>query len=226
MLTEGPPGRGEAGESGREDGGSDQDASITRVRPSRLSVFVLLLGMIRCSQPGRLLPALSGCPVEIAATRAFGISYGSIWQLADAISIWRLVGVSSFSVLALSGWLILRNGLWHFVRGNSTWRTRLDNAATVGTILLTTALIYLLALVLMMVLTVVIIPVDYLSGQLQYPAGLSAHLSIAAFTASLGTMAGAIGSNFDKEVEIRSATCSRREHQRRQRSGYYRDQDQ
>lgn len=182
------------------------------------SVCSLLLGMVRCNQPGALLPALSGCLAAIGATGGFGIFYGSVWEMANSVSAPRQLLISVFAIAVLTFWLIFHNGLWH--RGRS-WRAGLDNAATVLTVLVNTILIYLAAVALMLVLTVVVVPNTYMGEQLSREIGWAAYGAIGWFTASLGTMGGALGSNFDKEVQIQSATYSARDYKRRQRSGYY-----
>lgn len=184
------------------------------------SVLILLAGMVRCNQPGALLPALSGCLAAIGATGGFGIFYGSVWQMANAVSAPRQLLISVFAIVVLTFWLIFHNGLWH--RGR-TWRASLDNAATVVTVSVNTVLIYLAAILLMLVLTFVVVPDSYMATQLGRDVTWHAYGAIAWFTASLGTMGGALGSNFDKEVQIQSATYSLRDYKRRQRSGYYDD---
>lgn len=62
---------------------------------------------------------------------------------------------------------------------------------------------------------VVVVDADYLSSQLQQPAGLRNYIDLSWLAASLGTLAGALGSSFDDDEDIREATYSRRWHERR-----------
>lgn len=207
-------------------GGADRGDVETRVlnHPGRSARMVL--GMIRGNQPGRLLPVLSSSLAAMVATGGFGIFYGSIWKLAEEMSWPRLLGVSAFAVLSFTTWLIIHNRLWQRSHTQETrWRERIDNLATVGTIGMTGLLLYTLVLVVLCISSVVVIPQSYLDAELGRDVGLPTYLSIATLSASLGTMAGALGSNFDRDVEIRSATYNLREYERRLQTGHYSDRE-
>lgn len=186
----------------------------------------LIAGMVRGNQPGRLLPVLSSSLAAMAATGGFGIFYGSIWKLAEDMSFPRLIVVSVFAVVSFTVWLIVHNRLWQRRHTQeSRWRERVDNLATIGTILLTVLILYLLVMAVMGASAMVIIPESYLERELGRTVGLPTYLSIAWLSASLGAMAGALGSNFDREVEIRSATYNLREYERRVQAGNYVEKD-
>ncbi|MCS5478343.1 hypothetical protein NYP18_01600 [Corynebacterium sp. YIM 101645] len=207
-------------------GGADRDEVETRVLDHRGRSLRMILGMIRGNQPGRLLPVLSSSLAAMVATGGFGIFYGSIWKLAEEMSWPRLLGVSVFAVLSFTTWLIIHNRLWQRPHTQETrWRERIDNLATVGTIGMTGLILYTLVLVVLCISSVVVIPQAYLDAELGRDVGLSTYLSIATLSASLGTMAGALGSNFDRDVEIRSATYNLREYERRLQSGNYTDRE-
>jgi hypothetical protein len=205
-------------------GGGDSDEVETRVldHPGRSARMVL--GMIRGNQPGNLLPVLSSSLAAMVATGGFGIFYGSIWRLAEEMSSLRLLLISVFAVISFSSWLIIHNRLWHRSHTQETrWRERIDNLATMGTIGMTGLILYALVLGVLFVSSVVIIPQAYLDVELGRDVGLPTYFSIATLSASLGTLAGALGSNFDRDVEIRSATYNMREYERRLQSGQYTD---
>ena len=135
--------------------------------------------------------------------------------------------VSLLAVTAFATWLIIHNRLWQRSNTQETrWRERIDNLATVGTIGMTAILIYLLAFAVMLMAATVVIPVAYLESELERDVGYLTYISIAWLSASLGTMAGALGSNFDRDVEIRSATYNLREYQRRTQQGNYVELDE
>ncbi len=219
----GTPGRG----PDREGEESDDSAEVlTRILDHRGRTLRMLVGMVRCNEPGHLLPVLSGSLAAMAATGGFGIFYGSIWMLAEELTTLRLMLISVFAVVGFTSWLIIHNRLWQ--RGGtqeSRWRERIDNLATVGTIGMTALLIYGLAWAGMMVAALVVIPEAYLERQVERTVGLSTYLSIGWLSASLGTLAGALGSNFDRDVEIRSATYNLREYERRKQAGHYSDEN-
>lgn len=209
-----------------EEGQSTDFSKVhTRVLSSRGRTLRLIAGMVRCNQPWDLFPVLSSSLAAIAATGGFGIFYGSIWKMADALPLLRLLLISILSVVAFTMWLIIHNRLWQRRHTQETrWREKIDNLATIGTIGMTVISIYVLALVAMLVASVVVIPSEYLEAELGRDVGFPTYISIAWLSASLGAMAGALGSNFDRDVEIRSATYNLREHQRRMQQGNYTDE--
>lgn len=217
--------RSDPDEEEKEDS-DDSPEVLTRVLDHRGRTLRLLGGMVRCNEPGHLLPVLSGSLAAMAASGGFGIFYGSIWNLAEEMTNLRLALVSLLSVFVFSSWLIVHNRLWQR-RGTqeSRWRERIDNLATVGTIGMTALMIYALAWGVMMIAAIIVIPEAYLESQVERDVGFPTYVAIGWLSASLGTMAGALGSNFDRDVEIRSATYNMREYERRKQAGYYNDDD-
>lgn len=72
----------------------------------------LLAGMVKANRPWRLVPSLSPAMAGAAAGAAFGIFYSSIWLLADAFIVPRLLLVNALALAAMIAWLIIDNGLW------------------------------------------------------------------------------------------------------------------
>ena len=60
-----------------------------------------------------------------------------------------------------------------------------------------------------------IIPVEYLEEELDQPSGVVDYVRLVWLAASMGTMAGAVGSSLDDSHRIRNATYSLRERHRR-----------
>ncbi|WP_157358994.1 hypothetical protein [Arthrobacter sp. Soil782] len=164
------------------------------------------------------LMADPGLPAAVASG-AFGIFYASMWSMADALSILRL-SVMSFAVIsALSAWLIIHNGLWTKSDGRpDTSQVILDNAATIITVELSVAMMYVVLVLsgLLFCLALTVIAATYLQEQLGHPVGLFDYVHLAWLASSLGTLAGALGSSFDSDRAIYEATYSRREHERRE----------
>ncbi|GAA2043831.1 hypothetical protein GCM10009720_25910 [Yaniella flava] len=73
----------------------------------------------------------------------------------------------------------------------------------------------------MFALAGVIIDAGYLSSQLEQSAALWHYLRLSWLAACLGTLAGALGANFDSDEDIREATYSRRWHERRKMFNSY-----
>ncbi|MFI7585365.1 hypothetical protein ACH9DO_16470 [Kocuria sp. M1N1S27] len=200
----------------------DGEDTTYLVHPGRANRWRLLGGMVRSNRPGRLLPALSSCIAAAVATGAFGIFYAAIWNMSDALPPVRLAMISLVVVAALSGWLILHNGLWDKPReATEPWRAHADNTATVITVGLSVAAMYHTLWATLFLIGLAVIEADYLQSQLGHPVGLSDYVRLSWLAASLGTLAGALGSNFDNDAAIRAATYSRREQQRRELADSY-----
>jgi hypothetical protein len=186
------------------------------VLSGRLGRLHLLAGMVRNNRPGRLLSALSTCIAAAAATGAFGIFYTTMWNMADVLPLWRLALISAVAVAALGAWLITHNALW--TRGLSpeaSARAGLDNAATIVTVALSVGLMYLVLFLVLLFGSLAVIDVGFLESELGHPVDLRDYARLSWLAASLGTVAGALGSNFDSDEAIREATYSRRDLQRR-----------
>lgn len=192
----------------------------------RLSVFDLLTGMIRSNQPSKLLPALTNSIALGAATGAFGIFYGSIWELSDSISPWRLLLISVSVIAVLVTWLIGQNGLWARGREATTrLQPRLDNTATVATVGFGVIMMHLVLWSILFVLGLVVVDMPYLEEQLGHRVSIIEYVHLSWLSASLGTLAGALGSNFNTEDAIREATYSRRVYERRKLADSFEDPD-
>jgi hypothetical protein len=204
----------------------ENDDVVSIYLPGVRNRLELLSGMVRSNQPGRLLPALSNSIALALATGAFGIFYGSIWNLADALHPLRLLLISVAVTAVLGTWLIGRNDLW--ARGRNpaaAWQPRLDNAATIITIGFGVVQIYLVILAVLFLLALTIVEQGYLEEQLGHAVNASDYFSLSWLSASLGTLAGALGSNFNSEDTIREATYSRRVYERRRLAGSFEDSD-
>lgn len=186
----------------------------------------LLTGVIKSNRPTRLVAALTNSIALGAATGAFGVFYGSVWELADALSPLRLVLISLIVCVLMGGWLILKNGLW--MRGQDSegrWQARMENTATVVTIGTGVALLYLVLFAVLFVLSFSVVDQGYLSTQLGHAAGFSDYVGLSWLSGSLGTLAGALGSNFNDPDTIREATYSRRVYQRRKLADQFEDNE-
>lgn len=183
--------------------------------PNRLR---LLTGMVRSNRPGRMLPTLSTSIAAAAAVGTFGVFYSSIWTLADSLHPARLLLISLLVVAALTFWLIFRNGLWTRRRDAVyAWQGGLDNTTTIIMVGTSVALMYLVLFAFLLGLGLAVVDASLLRSELMHPVSFFNYPKLAWLAACLGTLAGALGSNFDSDDAIRQATYSRREYERRQR---------
>ncbi|MEU6701164.1 hypothetical protein [Pseudonocardia sp. NPDC046786] len=204
---------GGAGSEGVEDQ-VDVRLSLTGLR-GRVR---LLAGMVRANRPWRLVPSLSPAIAAAAAGAAFGIFYSNIWELASALSVGRQATIMLVALTGMTTWLILDNGLWESRRSRSLREEMLlSNLSTVLTVAFGVLTMYVLLFGITLTAAVLVIPPDYLGTNIMREAGIGDYLMIAVLSASMGTIAGALGSGFADEGAVRQAAYSRREQERRAR---------
>ncbi|NLE97554.1 MAG: hypothetical protein GX596_06145 [Propionibacterium sp.] len=198
----------------RDDIGPDDVTYMTR--SGRWNSLRLLAGMVRGNRPGRLLGALAKCMAAAVASGAFGIFFATIWSMADSLSPLRLAVISVAAIALLTFWLIRSNDLWSRSGASVVpGRVLLDNVATLITVTLAVVLLYAVLYLVLLAGAVLIITTEYLASQLGHDVDFRDYLQLTWLAASLGTVAGALGSTFDSDHAIREATYSRREYQRR-----------
>jgi hypothetical protein len=175
----------------------------------------LLSGMVRANRPWRLVPSLSPALAGAAAGAAFGIFYSNIWLLADAFSGARLGLVNAVAVLSMIAWLIFDNNLWERPRNRRLREEAvLYNAVTVLTVSFGVMCMYVVLFTVTMLASLAVIPSEYLSTTLQHPVSSADFATIAWLSASMGTLAGALGSGLAGEGAVRRAAYSARERER------------
>lgn len=180
-----------------------------------------VLGMTRGNDPLRIIPRLSSAIAAASATGAFGIFYSSIWEMSDALSTLRLLSIGIMAMTAMGLWLMISNGLWDKPRHEKFSRVvMLYNMSTVLTLLTSMLLLYLSLVVLILLGGLVVIAPGFMSQLLGTDAQFSHYLGIAWLSAAMGTVAGALGSSFDSETDLRELTHGQRERQRRYTESY------
>jgi len=186
----------------------------------------LLIGTIRSNQPSHMLAALTNSIALGAAAGAFGIFYGSIWDLSSALSPVRLLFISLIVTMLMGFWLILKNSLWAPARNfRVTWQAWIDILATTATIAIGVSYFYIVLFGVLLLLSLIVVESGYLSEELGYPAQFVDYLSLTWLSASLGMLAGALGSNFNSEESIREATYSNRVYERRKLADEFENPD-
>lgn len=180
--------------------------------------FRLLRGMVYNNRPWRLLPHLASATAAAAATAAFGIFFGTIWTLAEALPVWRLALINILAILLMVGWLIYYNHLWERPAGpGPARRAILYNASTVITLAISVTCMYAALYAGALVAAAAVIDAGYLSSKVGHPVGPGDYATLAWLACSMGIVAGALGSSLDGEDTVRQATYSRREQERQAR---------
>ncbi|WP_149361826.1 hypothetical protein [Lolliginicoccus suaedae] len=194
--------------------GTDGERTSFGVRSPRW--IRVLLGMIRVNRPWRLVPSLSSAMAAAAATAAFGIFFSSIWKMATALHPARLTLVTIMSIVAMTLWLIAYNRLWDPPRSRGTHtHAAVYNLATVLTVGLGVSLMYAGLYIATFVAALIVISWEFLGSTLGEPASLADYAKLAWLSASMGTVAGALGSSAEDTDEIQRAAFANRERERR-----------
>jgi hypothetical protein len=183
----------------------------------------LLAGMVRGNRPWRLVPHLSSATAAAAATAAYGLMTSNFWQMADALTPLRLALINVVAIAAMAIWLLTYNRLWERPAERAEReKAVLYNLSTVLTLSIGVACMYAILFVLTLVAAAALIDSGYLHATLEHPVHVADYLRIVWLTASIGIVAGAIGSSLESEEAIRNATYSTRERERQARN---RDRD-
>ncbi|MCW2675880.1 MAG: rane protein [Modestobacter sp.] len=182
---------------------------------SRLGRWRMFGGMVRANRPWRLVGGLSGALLAAFATSAFGLFSANLWQLADALGVLRLSLTTAVSVAAMVVYLIWRHGLWERPAGVQQRRlARLYNAATVATLVIG-VLVFYLALLLVMSLTVWFLMADSVLAQnLGHPTSWTDYLRVSWLITSAATVGGALGSGTEDGERVRRAAYGLRQRAR------------
>lgn len=174
-----------------------------------------ITGMVMANEPWKTIPKLSSAMSAAAAAGAFGIFYSSIWQMAATLSPVRLAVITVVSILVMTTWLILRNRLWDRPLNERLGRVVvLYNISTIVTLIICIAALYASLFVLILLGGLVIISPEFMQQTLGSEPKLSDYLVIAWLSASMGVIAGGLGSGFDAEADLRRMTHGQRERQR------------
>ena len=175
----------------------------------------LLLGMVRINRPWRLVISLDRAIAAAVASAAFGIFYSSVWNMADQLSPIRLASISLIAIAAMVTWLIIHNGLWERPRDlGGRKETAVYNTATLLTVAIGVACMYLVLFAVTMLGALAVIPGQYLQSTLGHPVTWMNYAVLAWLASSLGTFAGALGSSFENDNAVREATYGKREQER------------
>lgn len=175
----------------------------------------MTLGMVAANEPVLSLPKLSGMFAAGCAAGAFGIFYDTIWDMAISLPGWRLGAVALAAITIVVVWLLLTNRLWDRPADVGSKRLAvMYTVSTVSSLLVSVAALYLFLFVGILLMALVLIEPDFMAESIQVDATFAEYLDIAWLSASLGTLAGAIGSNFDDDSHLQNLTQGSRELQR------------
>jgi hypothetical protein len=195
-----------------EDGGVDIRVVVNR------GWARLLVGVVRANRPWRLVLGLRRASAVAAAFSTFWLLSSTVWQLSDALTEPRLVLLALASTAAMVAWLIVGHGLWERRTSGALGAGReaaLFNAATVVSLGIGVAIMYVGLFVLVLVAARVVLADPVLGSTLGHPPTLRTYVDLAWLVTSVSTVAGALGSGFESEQSVREAAFGYRQRQRR-----------
>lgn len=194
---------------------SQNRSAYTTAPPGFPARLWTTLGMVAGNEPIWSVPKLSGLFSAAAATGAFGIFFSTIWEMASFLPAWRLFVVSCIAVFVVVSWLILANRLWDRpAKVGGKREALMYNLSTIVSLVVTVALLYVVLFLGILSVGLLLIDPEFLSNTINDDAHFFTYVDIAWLSASMGTVAGAIGSNFDERADLRTLTQGSREMQR------------
>ncbi|MGC0343185.1 hypothetical protein [Streptomyces sp. SLBN-8D4] len=198
--------------------GAEETADLRYVLRGPRGYLRVLVGMVRANQPWRLVPGLSKALAAALATGAVATVNSTVWGLAEALSVPRLVIAMVGSVALMIGWLIVDAQLWHRsaeVSREARQRMRLYNASTVLTVGIGVIVCYAGLMVINLVWALFILNDQVFASMTQTPLDSMDYWTLSWFVASVATVGGALGSGLESDEAIRAAAYSKREQERR-----------
>ncbi|GAA2082945.1 hypothetical protein GCM10009821_24880 [Aeromicrobium halocynthiae] len=175
----------------------------------------MVMGMTAANEPLRTAVHLSTALAAAMAVGAFGIFYSSIWEMAAASSPSRLALVALTAMVSMTAWLLWSNRLWDRARLEPLRRiVALYNLSTILTLALCVVVLYAVLVLVILAAAALVIEPTFMASVLDADPTPREYLEIAVLSASMGVVAGALGSSFDSDVDVRDLTHGQRERQR------------
>src|SRR5919106_1176700 len=166
--------------------------------PGALGHLRLWSGMVLANRPWKMLPAFKGAIAAAFATGAYVLAISSMWLLADAVGLWRLLALMVAAIVAMVAWIIVAHHLWERPedRARREWAS-LYNGVTVLSVSSAVLLAYAILFLLLFVAAWIFVPGGYFQSTLKHPVGFGEYLTLSWLGASLATVAGALGASLE-----------------------------
>jgi hypothetical protein len=191
------------------------DGSVRYFAPKGFRRLRLLGGMVRANRPWRLVSGLYRVLVGAFASGAVGLATITVWLFADTMGPWRLAVATVGSVGSMVAWLILEHKLWERPKSPTERdRSRLYNVATVITLAVGVAVLYVALFCLLLVMAAVTLPPALFARTVGHSAHVSDYFLLAWLLASIATVGGALGSGLEDDNAVKAAAYGVRQRQR------------
>ncbi len=184
----------------------DDDVDVRLVAAVVRGNARLLAGMLRANRPWRLIARLSRALAAAGAALVFALVTAEVWDLAAALSPWRLGALSVISMAAVVVFLILVHGLWkRRPAGGVREQAILFNVATTLTLIIGVASLCCALFVIALGAGELMLDHRVVSGSIGDHVSFATYLKIAWMTSSLATVAGALGAGLESDAAVREA---------------------
>jgi uncharacterized membrane protein len=172
----------------------------------------LLWSMVWVNRPWRLAVGLYRALIAAVAFVVLTVITEEVWRLGTELGVVRLAFLSGVSVAAMTIAIIAVHGLWErSLNQASRQQVALFNAATLLTVTLGVAALYLVLLAMTMLGASLLIPGRAMREALGRPEHVSDYLSLGWLLGSLATIGGALGAGLESDAAIRHAIYLTRE---------------
>lgn len=209
-LAEESPARfvtGRQAQRGYEEDEQGQTTSLRYTAPRIWGHVKLLAGMVYANRPWRLLPSFKTTVATAFATGGYGLIFTTLWQIGNVYGYPRLITLMFAAMSILIAWIILAHNLWERPRsGVGRYLNMLYNASTVLTIASGVVFSYVAIFLLLLLAATIYIPAGMLESTIGQEVTPINYVRIAWVTASVATIAGAIGAGLEDTDEVRNAT--------------------
>ncbi|HEX8115247.1 MAG TPA: hypothetical protein VF516_46285 [Kofleriaceae bacterium] len=166
----------------------------------------LLFGVIRGNQPWALIVGLSNSLVAALGVSAFGLTSPVIWRIANAMSLPRLLLLTTASLLVIGFTLMTAHRLWERApTRDARTRVLLINLATSSTVAIGVVTSYIALLIFNYAFGGALIPEQVLQRELGHTVSTVHYVRIAWLVSALATLGGALGTVLETNAAVRAA---------------------
>lgn len=192
--------------------------AIRYAASGRRGWLAVLAGMVSANRPWRLVFGLSSALATSLATSAFGLSSSTMWQIGDQLDPVRKALTTVLAIALLVLWLIFSHHLWER-RADSVQESlklsSLYNSSTVVSLSIGVLCMYLFLFLTNVVVAYILIPESLLTQNLEHGTSVGTYFNVGWMFATMGILAGALGTSLESDRAVRQAAYGYRERQRR-----------
>lgn len=177
----------------------------------------LILGLTRANEPWKNIFNFKKIISVAFATGTYVSIFSMPWELSVQYSIYRFIVLMIIAIVGMAGWLLYAHQLFERKTSKSQRVYRYTyNATTMLTLILITLMNYAILYVLLSISISLFVPVSLFNNWTSANPDFTFqnYLKLLWFVASLGLLAGAMGSTVEDEEKIRRITYSYRQYHR------------